>query len=61
MFQSSYGGYKELKRLVKEAHKRGIGIMLDPVYNHVGFGSSIWDVDGWGGSKGSGIFFYQGN
>jgi len=34
--QSSYGGAKALKRLVNECHKRGLAIILDVVYNHLG-------------------------
>jgi maltooligosyltrehalose trehalohydrolase len=34
--QNSYGGPEELKKLVNEAHKRGIGVIVDVVYNHVG-------------------------
>lgn len=34
--QNSYGGPIEFKRLVNEAHKRELGVILDVVYNHVG-------------------------
>ncbi len=34
--QNSYGGPSGLMRLVNEAHKRDLGIILDVVYNHVG-------------------------
>ncbi|MBW9141565.1 MAG: malto-oligosyltrehalose trehalohydrolase [Candidatus Aramenus sp.] len=34
--QNSYGGPEGLKKLVNEAHKRGIGVIVDVVYNHVG-------------------------
>ncbi len=34
--QSSYGGPSGLKRLVDECHRRGLGVALDVVYNHVG-------------------------
>lgn len=34
--QESYGGAEGLKRLVNEAHQRGIAIVLDVVYNHLG-------------------------
>ncbi len=34
--QNSYGGPDGLKILVNEAHKRGISVILDVVYNHLG-------------------------
>lgn len=34
--QNSYGGPEELKRLVNECHKKGIAVILDVVYNHLG-------------------------
>jgi maltooligosyltrehalose trehalohydrolase len=34
--QSSYGGPRALKRLVDACHQRGLGILLDVVYNHLG-------------------------
>lgn len=34
--QNSYGGPEGFKRLVNECHKKGISVVLDVVYNHVG-------------------------
>ena len=34
--QASYGGVKALKQLVNAAHLRGIAVVLDVVYNHLG-------------------------
>jgi maltooligosyltrehalose trehalohydrolase len=34
--QASYGGTKGLKRLVDGAHRRGLAVILDVVYNHFG-------------------------
>ncbi|MBI5642208.1 MAG: malto-oligosyltrehalose trehalohydrolase [Deltaproteobacteria bacterium] len=34
--QNSYGGPMGLKRLVNECHGRGIAVILDTVYNHLG-------------------------
>jgi len=34
--QASYGGPEGLKRLVNEAHRAGIAVVLDVVYNHLG-------------------------
>ncbi len=34
--QSSYGGPQGLQELVESAHRLGLGVLLDVVYNHVG-------------------------
>jgi maltooligosyltrehalose trehalohydrolase len=34
--QASYGGPEGLRRLVDAAHARGLGVILDVVYNHLG-------------------------
>ncbi len=34
--QNTYGGPGELKRLINEAHKQGLAVVLDVVYNHLG-------------------------
>lgn len=34
--QNSYGGPKGLKRLVNACHKKGLAVVLDVVYNHLG-------------------------
>jgi maltooligosyltrehalose trehalohydrolase len=34
--QNSYGDPRELKRLVDECHARGLAVVLDVVYNHIG-------------------------
>ncbi|MDI6891064.1 MAG: malto-oligosyltrehalose trehalohydrolase [Thermodesulfovibrionales bacterium] len=42
--QNSYGGPDGLKRLVNECHKKGMAIILDVVYNHLGpEGNYLWD------------------
>ncbi len=42
--QDSYGGPDGLKRLVDACHKRGIAVILDVVYNHLGpEGNYLWD------------------
>ena len=39
--QGSYGGPDGLKRLVNTAHAKGLGVMLDVVYNHLGDRKSV--------------------
>src|SRR3972149_6297876 len=42
--QNSYGGPGCFKWLVNECHKRGIAVILDVVYNHLGpEGNYLWD------------------
>lgn len=58
--ETQYGGPDALKELVKEAHKNGIAVILDAVYNH--FGPSdldLWQFDGWSENGKGGIYFYN--
>lgn len=58
--ESAYGGPDGFKHLVREAHKRGIAVILDVVYNH--FGPSdldLWQFDGWQQNDKGGIYFYN--
>ena len=38
----TFGDKETLKMLVDEAHKRGIRVMLDAVFNHIGYDSVQW-------------------
>ncbi|MFT4033129.1 MAG: alpha-amylase family glycosyl hydrolase [Siphonobacter sp.] len=58
--ETAYGGPNGFKELVREAHKRGIAVILDVVYNH--FGPSdldMWQFDGWQENGKGGIYFYN--
>ncbi|QDV75607.1 1,4-alpha-glucan branching enzyme GlgB [Botrimarina mediterranea] len=58
--ESAYGGPNGLKELVREAHKHGIAVLMDVVYNH--FGPSdldLWQFDGWSDHDKGGIYFYN--
>lgn len=55
-----YGGMFGLKNFVKEAHDRGIAVVLDLVYNHfLGGSAGLWQFDGWTKGKRGGIYFYN--
>ncbi|MBC8116842.1 MAG: alpha amylase C-terminal domain-containing protein [Candidatus Saccharimonas sp.] len=57
--ENSYGGPAGFKRFVKAAHRAGMGVILDVVYNH--FGPSdldLWQFDGWSENGNGGIYFY---
>lgn len=58
--EQDYGGPNGLANLVKAAHHRGIGVIMDVVYNH--FGPSdmdLWQFDGWSQNDKGGIYFYN--
>lgn len=59
--ESLYGGRRGLMEFVKEAHKLGIGVILDVVYNHLGpdGGLDMWQFDGWSENNKGGIYFYN--
>jgi 1,4-alpha-glucan branching enzyme len=57
--ESSYGGPEEFKFFVNEAHRHGIAVLLDVVYNHWGpMNLDLRWFDGWGYRKHGGIYFY---
>jgi len=58
--EAIYGGYNAYKQFIKEAHKRGLAVFQDVVYNH--FGPSdldMWQYDGWSQNGKGGIYFYN--
>jgi len=58
--EQDYGGPDGFAKLVKEAHKQGIAVIMDVVYNH--FGPSdvdLWQFDGWSENDKGGIYFYN--
>jgi 1,4-alpha-glucan branching enzyme len=58
--ESAFGGPAEFKRLVREAHARGIAVIFDVVYNHLGPSDlSLWRFDGWSVDGKGGIYFYN--
>jgi 1,4-alpha-glucan branching enzyme len=59
--ESLYGGRKQFLEFVKKAHQKGIGVILDVVYNHFGPGGGLdlWQFDGWNQDGHGGIYFYN--
>lgn len=57
--ESMYGGMFGLKNFIKEAHQRGLAVILDLVYNHFMPTTDLWRLDGWHEGKGGGIYFYN--
>ncbi len=58
--ESEYGGPNAFKELVNAAHKAGIAVILDIVYNHFGPDDlDLWQFDGWNENGKGGIYFYQ--
>lgn len=58
----AYGQPHAFKRLIDEAHRRGIAVILDVVYNHLGpegLDQCMQRFDGWFTGKWQGIYFYQ--
>jgi 1,4-alpha-glucan branching enzyme len=58
--ESTYGGPDAFKTFIRGAHKRGIAVILDVVYNHFGPGDlDLWRFDGWSENDKGGIYFYN--
>jgi 1,4-alpha-glucan branching enzyme len=58
--EDEYGGPDGFRNFVKEAHSRGIAVIIDVVYNHLGFPSDdMWQFDGWSENGKGGIYFYN--
>ncbi len=58
--ETAYGGPHALKQLIKEAHRHGIAVLIDVVYNHLGpSGKHLWRFDGWGQGDFGGLYFYN--
>jgi 1,4-alpha-glucan branching enzyme len=59
--RAGYGGPRAFKAFVRECHRRGIAVILDVVYNHLGpHHLDLWRFDGWHNGLG-GIYFYNDN
>lgn len=58
---AAYGGRHAFMHFVREAHKRGIGVIADVVYNHLSTDQTqnLWQFDGWNEDGKGGIYFYN--
>jgi 1,4-alpha-glucan branching enzyme len=60
--EEAYGGVSEFKKFVDEAHRLGLAVITDCVFNHFGPGdleSCLWQFDGWQERGQGGIYFYN--
>ena len=59
--ESSYGGPDGFKSFIRAAHAKGIGVIVDVVYNHIGPSDlDLWRFDGWAeDGGGGGIYLYN--
>lgn len=57
--ESMLGGRFGLLSFIKACHERGIGVILDVVYNHFYGDTDLWQYDGWSENDRGGIYFYN--
>jgi 1,4-alpha-glucan branching enzyme len=58
--ETDYGGVRGLKTFVKAAHARGLAVIVDVVFNHLGPSDlDLWQFDGWHQNHQGGIYFYN--
>ncbi len=58
--ESAYGTPNDLKHFVDECHMRGIAVVNDVVFNHLGPNDmDMWKFDGYSQNNLGGIFFYN--
>jgi 1,4-alpha-glucan branching enzyme len=58
--ESEYAGPRGLVALIQAAHRLGIAVIIDVVYNHLGPDDlDTWQFDGWQQDGKGGIYFYS--
>lgn len=58
--ESIYGDPEDMKDFVDECHQRGIAVIVDVVYNHLGPSDlDMWRFDGSSSGSYGGIYFFQ--
>jgi 1,4-alpha-glucan branching enzyme len=58
--EDEFGGPDGFRDFVNAAHRRGIAVIVDVVYNHLGYSAGdMWKFDGWSEDGKGGIYFYN--
>src|SRR5579862_2838108 len=58
--EDEFGGPDGFRGFVNAAHQRGIAVIVDVVYNHLGDSAGdMWQFDGWSQNGKGGIYFYN--
>lgn len=57
--ENAYGGRHGLLTFVKACHEKGLGVIIDVVYNHFFGESDLWRYDGWSENDRGGIYFFN--
>jgi len=58
--EDEFGGPDGFRDFVNAAHQRGIAVIVDVVYNHLGNSAGdMWQFDGWSENGKGGIYFYN--
>ncbi len=58
--EDELGGPDGFRQFVNAAHQRGIAVIVDVVYNHLGVAAGdMWDFDGWSENGKGGMYFYN--
>ncbi len=58
--ESDYGSPRTFMEFIDEAHRLGIAVIVDVVYNHLGPSDlDLWQFDGWNENGKGGIYFYN--
>ncbi len=61
--ESAYGTPNDMRNFIDACHQRGIAVIIDVVYNHLGpsdLGNSLWQFDGYSAFPDTGgIYFYE--
>lgn len=58
--EDEFGGPDGFRNFVNQAHQRGIAVIVDVVYNHLGDSAGdMWQFDGWSENGKGGIYFYN--